>query len=110
VRGRDGGVVGPAATEMIDQYRVDYGIIGISGIDEDGALLDFDQDEIRAAQAIIRNARRTFLVADHAKFARRPMLRMGWISEVSALFTDLPPPEGIRAILEAGNVALHVTG
>src|SRR6185503_2255445 len=51
VRNRDGGIVGQAACDMIAQFRVDFGVIGISGIDADGTLLDYDHDEVRAAQA-----------------------------------------------------------
>lgn len=108
VRLRDGGIVGPAAAAMIEQYRADFGVIGISGIDEDGTLLDFDVDEIAAAQAIIRNARTVFLLADHTKFKRRPMARVGHISEISAFFTDQQPPATIKAILQKAGVALHV--
>ncbi|MFT9017113.1 DeoR/GlpR family DNA-binding transcription regulator [Acetobacter malorum] len=108
VRLRDGGIVGPAAAAMIEQYRADFGVIGISGIDEDGTLLDFDVDEITAAQAIIRNSRTVFLLADHTKFRRRPMARVGHISEVSAFYTDQAPPEGIRAILKEAGVCLHI--
>lgn len=108
VRNRDGGVVGQSANDMIAQFRVDYAVIGISGIDEDGTLLDYDYDEVRAAQAIVRNARQVFLVADHTKFSRRPMVRAGSITEVSALFTDQPVPNSIRALLEAHEVKIHV--
>ncbi|OUJ12720.1 DeoR/GlpR family DNA-binding transcription regulator [Acetobacter okinawensis] len=110
VRLRDGGIVGPAAAAMIEQYRADFGVIGISGIDADGTLLDFDADEINAAQAIMRNARTVFLLADHTKFLRRPMARVGHISQVNAFFTDQAPPPGIRAILREHDVQLHVIG
>jgi len=108
VRNRDGGIVGQAACDMIAQFRVDFGVIGISGIDADGTLLDYDHDEVRAAQAIMKNARQVFLVADHTKFARRPMVRMGSITQVSALFTDIAPPEPISKLLEGNGVGLHV--
>lgn len=108
VRNRDSGVVGQSACDTIRDFRVDYGIIGISGIDSDGTLLDFDYDEVRAAQAILHNARQTFLVTDHSKFTRRPMVRLGAITQISALFTDEPPPPTIRAVLAAHGVAVHV--
>jgi DeoR family transcriptional regulator, glycerol-3-phosphate regulon repressor len=72
-RHRDGGIVGQSTCDMIGEFRVDY---GISGIDEQGTLLDFDYDEVRAARAIISNSRQTFLLADHTKFIRHPMVRM----------------------------------
>ncbi len=64
VRRADGAVVGSTATQLIGQFKVDYAIIGVSAIDEEGALLDFDYREVQAAQAIIANARSVMLVAD----------------------------------------------
>jgi len=108
VRNRDGGIVGQSACDMIAEFRVDFGIIGISGIDEQGTLLDFDYDEIRAARAIIRHSRSTFLLADHTKFSRHPMVRLGSLTEVSAVFTDRSPSAAVRELMRGADVALHV--
>jgi DeoR family glycerol-3-phosphate regulon repressor len=110
VRSRDRGIVGEAALDVIRQFRVDYGIIGISGIDLDGALLDFDYREVRVAQAIIENSREVLLVADHSKFGRNAMVRLGDIGQIDALFTDEPPPPPLAERLAAAGVALHVAG
>lgn len=108
VRNRDGGIVGEATIDFINQFKVDYGIIGISGIDTDGTLLDFDYREVRVAQAIVRNARTVFLAADHSKFGRNALVRLGHIGEVAALFTDQPPPPPFSDVLAAHDVAVHV--
>ena len=106
VRNSDGGVVGEATIDLINQFKVDYGIIGISGIDMDGALLDYDYREVRVAQTIMRNARRVFLAADHSKFSRPAMVRLGWITEVSAFFTDRMPRGPIERLLGDSGVEL----
>ena len=106
VRKSDGGIVGEAAIDLINQFKVDYGIIGISGIDMDGALLDYDYREVRVAQTIMRNARRVFLAADHSKFSRRAMVRLSAITEVSAFFTDRIPPAPIQKLLRDAGVEL----
>lgn len=108
VRRRDGGITGEATIDFIRQFKVDYGIIGISSIDSDGTLLDFDYREVRVTQAIIENSRRVFLVADHSKFDRPAMVRLGSIDQVDALFTDCRPPEHIVTLLEDSQVALHI--
>ena len=108
VRPRDCGIVGEAAIDFIRQFKVDIGIIGISGIDLDGTLLDFDYREVRAARAIIDNSRKVFLVADHTKFGRNAMVRLAGIKEIDALFTDRQPPEKIAKLLEGLGVELHV--
>jgi DeoR family glycerol-3-phosphate regulon repressor len=110
LRNRDGAVTGQPTVQMFEQYRVDIGIIGISGIDADGSLLDFDPDEVLCAQAIIRNSRRVFLLADHSKFGRPALVKVGHISEISALYTDAPPPERIAAILREAGAVLEVSG
>lgn len=102
VRSRDRGIVGEAAIDLIRQFKVDIGIIGISGIDPDGSLLDFDYREVRVAQAIIENSRAVFLVADHTKFGRNALVRLGTLEQVDTLFTDRKPPaEMMERLCEA---------
>ncbi len=108
VRSRDGGIIGEATIDFINQFKVDFGIIGISGIDEDGSLLEFDYQEVRVAQAIIENSRQVFLIADHSKFHRNAVVRQGNITQIDALFTDRQPPESILRLIEAHDVTLHV--
>jgi DeoR family glycerol-3-phosphate regulon repressor len=108
VRHRDCGIVGESAIDFIRQFKVDYGIIGISGIDLDGTLLDYDYREVRAAQAIIENSRTVFLVADHSKFGRNAMVRMGTLEDIDALFTDVAPPQPLTEELERAGVELFV--
>lgn len=108
VRQRDGGIIGPLTIDFIQQFRVDFGIIGISGIDGDGTLLDFDYREVRVSRAIIDNSRRIFLATDHTKFMRNAMVRLGSIDEIDALFTDRQPPPALLEVLNAADVALHV--
>ena len=108
VRARDRGIVGPAAVDLIRQFKVDFGIIGISGIDTDGTLLDFDYQEARVAQAIIENSAQVLLAADHTKFGRSAMVRLGQMSQIDALYTDRPPPAAFKSMLEAAQVRVHV--
>lgn len=108
VRGHDGGIVGEATIDFIRQFKVDIGIIGISGIDAEGALLDYDYQEVRVARAIIENSRKVFLVTDHSKFGRNAFVRLGHLSEVTALFTDRAPPAEMQDIVAASGCAVHV--
>ena len=110
IRNRDGGIIGQATRDMIEQFRVDIAIIGISGIDLDGTLYDYDMDEVICSQAIIRHARRVFLVTDHSKFGRPALMRVGNINEMSAVYTDERPPEEICSILDYNKINLVVSG
>lgn len=99
VRARDRGIVGEATIDLIRQFRVDIAIVGISGIDLDGTLLDFDYQEVRVAQAIIEHARQVFLAADASKVGRQAMARLGHLSDVDIFFTDMPPPASLSQAL-----------
>mgnify|MGYP001001549225 CR=1 FL=1 len=108
VRGRDHGVTGEATIELIRQFKVDYGVIGISGIDPDGTLLDFDYQEVRVAQAIIEHSRQVYLAADHSKLGRNALVRLGPITGVHAWFTDQAPPPELAAVLAEAGTQVHV--
>jgi DeoR family transcriptional regulator, glycerol-3-phosphate regulon repressor len=108
LRQRDGGIIGPATIDYIEQFRLDYGVIGVSGIDEDGGLLDFDYEETKTAAAIIRNSRETILVTDHTKFGRRAMTRFAHISQIDRVYTDSLPPEPFASMLQDSNALVTI--
>jgi Transcriptional regulators of sugar metabolism len=109
VRGSDGGIVGEAAVDFIRQFKVDFAVIGVSAIDEDGALLDFDFREVKVAQAIIANARHVILVSDASKFERTAPVRIGHISQVHTFITDHCPLPTVRQICAESDVRLIET-
>lgn len=108
VRTRDGGIMGEATLDYISQFRLDYGILGISGIDLDGSLLDFDYHEVRTKRAIIENSRCVMLVADHSKFGRNAMVNLGNMSLIDYLFTDEAPPPSVMKTIEQHEVHLEL--
>ncbi len=110
VRRSDGGIVGGAAVDFINQFKVDYAVIGVSAIDEDGVLLDYDFREVRVAQAIIKNARHIILVADSMKLDRSAPIRIGHISQVDTLVTDASLPRKLQNICDEYNRNVIVAG
>ncbi len=107
LRPADGGIIGEATVDFIKQFKVDYAVIGVSAIDEDGALLDYDYREVRVAQAIIENARETILVADKIKFERSAPVRIAHLSQISTFVTDEPLSEKMERICLANDVRVH---
>ena len=93
LRRSDGGLVGELATQFIEQFKVDYAVIGSSALDLDGDLLDYDLAEVRVSRAILRQARQSFLVTDHSKLGRSAPARIASLSEIHTFFTDLPLPD-----------------
>lgn len=104
VRGRDRGIVGDATVDFMRQFRVDIGLIGISGIEADGTLRDFDVREVNVARAILSQSRQVWLAADHSKFDRPAMVEVGRLEQVDRLYTDRTPPEPFPALLQQAGV------
>jgi len=110
LRGRDRALVGETTVDFMRQFRVDIGLIGISGIEADGTLRDFDLREVRVTQAIIQSAREVWLAADHGKFNRPAMVEVGQVSQLDMLFTDQAPPAPFASLLAEAGVQCVVAG
>jgi len=110
IRNGDLDILGAEVSDFFAAYKVDFGIYGVAGVDEDGGLLDFHAHEVAARQAIRENCRQSVLVLDAGKFSRRAHVRGGRIEEADLVFCDRRPPEGIVERLAAGDATLTVCG
>ncbi len=108
VRARDRGIVGEATVDFIAQFKVDIALIGISAIEADGTLRDYDYREVKVARAIIEHSRQVWLAADHSKFNRPAIVEVARLDQLDALFTDQAPPEPFPALLAEAGVNLSV--
>ena len=108
VRSRDRGIVGEVTVDFIQQFKVDIGLIGISAIEADGTLRDFDYREVKVARAIIEHSREVWLAADHSKFNRPAMVELGRLTQVDMLFTDAEPPAPFPALLAEAGVQCQI--
>ncbi len=110
LRRSDGGLVGDLTTQFIDQFKVDFAVIGTSALDADGDLLDFDLAEVRVSRAIIRQARRRYLVTDHTKLGRSAPARICSLAELDTVFTDRPLPDDLARRCADWNTRVEVAG
>ena len=85
VRPRDRAIIGEAAVEFVRQFKVDIALIGISGIEADGSLRDFDYREVSVARAILEQSREVWLAADHSKFHRPAMVELARLDHRQAV-------------------------
>ncbi len=108
VRRSDGGIVGVAAVDFINLFKADYAVIGVSAIDEDGLLLDYDLSEVRVAQAIIANSRHVIMVADSMKLSRNAPIRIGHLSQIDTLVIDSKPSDDFCRICKENGVVIEV--
>jgi len=96
LRRSDGGLVGAVTTQAIQQFKFDLAVISCSALDPDGDMLDYDIQEVGVSQTILRQARKSFLVADQSKFQRRAPARIGSLAQIDTFYTDKPPPPSLQ--------------
>lgn len=108
LRRADGGLVGNLATETIRQFKFDLAVIGCSALDVEGDLLDFDIQEVTVSQAILRQSRKTYLVADQSKLSRRAPARIASLADIDTFFTDRPLPRDLAASCDAWRTKIVV--
>ena len=60
------------------------------------SLLEYRDEEVVVARAMLRNARHKVLLADHTKFSRVATFKLGHLRDVTTLVTD-------RVLIGAGN-------
>jgi DeoR family transcriptional regulator, glycerol-3-phosphate regulon repressor len=110
VRSADQGIVGEATVDFMRQFKVDIGLIGISGIEADGTLRDFDYREVKVARTIIEQSREVWLAADHSKFNRPAMVELARLDEIDVVFTNAPPPVPFGELMADSDVECVVAG
>lgn len=108
LRHSDAAIVGEPAVAFLSQFKVDYAVIGASGIDEDGTLLDYDYREVEVSRKIVENSRRAILVCDALKYGRSAPVCIGHLSELDHFVTDAPPPQRLKRVCDEHGVAVEV--
>lgn len=109
LRRADGGLVGNLAVDTISQFKFDLAVVGCSALDADGDMMDFDFQEVNVSRTILRQARKTYLVADHTKFTRTAPARIASLGDVDAFFTDKPLPASLAEACRAWGTEVVVT-
>lgn len=110
LRRSDGGLVGDLTTQFFEQFKVDYAVVGTSALDPDGDMLDFDLAEVRVSRAILRQARKSFLVTDHSKLGRTAPARITSLEEIDTVFIDRPLPDELMARCAEWQTRIQICG
>jgi DeoR family transcriptional regulator, glycerol-3-phosphate regulon repressor len=86
------------AADTIGAFKFDLAVIGCSAIDAEGDFLDFDIQKVGVSQAVLRQSRRAYLVADRSKLKRTVPARIALLADIDMLFTDAPLPATLTAL------------
>ncbi len=104
VRAADRAVVGALAMDFIRGFKTDFAVIGASGIDGDGSLLDFDVDEVRVSQTMIAQTRKVILAADSSKLHRPAPIRIADLRAIDHFVIDRLDDPAVRAASRRANI------
>lgn len=104
LRARDRGVEGEATAAFLRSFKVDIALFSAIGLDADGTIRDQDLRDQKAVQAMMAQARETWLLADSSKFHRAALVASHRLEQVQHLFTDAPPPPPFPQLLAQAGV------
>lgn len=84
---------GEAAAQVIQRYHVDLALIGCAGLDLVEGVTDSNEAEVAVKRAIVGQADRVAVLADHTKFGRVALLKLTDLDHISYLITDERPAQ-----------------
>lgn len=102
LRGDDGALFGAEALRFVARFRCRMALLSIGAVDLESGFMDFHPEEAEFSQAVIDQASRVIVVADHSKFGRQAPVKVCRHADVDTLITDQPPPPSFaRRLAEA---------
>ncbi len=86
--GLDGSLVGEAAVKILLGLRTDFAMIGCSGIEPGGAVMDFDLRKIAIKQAALQTARQKCLLVTRNKLGRSALAQIATRDDFDHILSD----------------------
>lgn len=81
-------IVGSRAEISISQYNTDYAILAVNSISVEKGITDFREEELGIIDAMMTNANRVIIAADHTKFNRVSCMQVCPLDKVDYIITD----------------------
>jgi DeoR/GlpR family transcriptional regulator of sugar metabolism len=97
-------LTGAVAERALRGMAFDVAVIGVSGIDEHAGLTSASPLNAGPLALMIEHANEVIVVADHTKFGRIGVARLGALDAIDLLVTDEWPPVELATALGAAGV------
>lgn len=102
-------VVGPWATDALEQLNCDTVFLGAGGVHTERGVTEYNLDDSRVKTAAVKSARRCILLADESKLGRVTFAHVAPVSAVTTLVTDATADHPVvRELSELGVGIVHV--
>ena len=110
LRADDWATFGSAAIDFVRQFHVNYAILSIGGVTDDGGFMDYHLEEAEFSRAVIAQAKQTIVVADHSKFGNPNFIKVCGFDQVDMIVVEHAPPVEIEnALVEAGTAIINAS-
>lgn len=106
VRQEDGAIVGPHNDDFMKQFRFDYAIIAVSGLDDSGRLADNDLFEVKRVQAAMQQADKSILMLTSDKIGVKSLFELCHLSEIDLLAASAPATAALDGLLTTSGIKL----
>lgn len=95
IRSDDSAAYGPTAVEFARQFTTHKAILSMGSIHARQGCLDFDLAEAEFKRAVIPQAEKVIVVADHTKFNRSGTIKVAGFNDIDKIVTDQMPSDDI---------------
>ncbi|WP_342555004.1 DeoR/GlpR family DNA-binding transcription regulator [Paenibacillus sp. FSL R7-0652] len=90
---------GPAAHDMLEQFKVNKAFISAGGVSFTDGITDYMLEEALISRKMMERAEEAILVADHTKFGRSTFAKIAPVEHISMVITDSAcPAEWIESL------------
>jgi DeoR family transcriptional regulator of aga operon len=101
-------LVGPVAEQTLAGYHLDVALLGVDGIDATAGCTTHDDVEARTNAALLRQAKRTVVLADSTKLGQVAFATICKLDEVHTLITDEDADPAQLERLQAAGLEIQV--
>ncbi len=108
VHARRRAVLGPLATDFLQNIHVDRAFLGINGVHPEAGWTVVDFDAAQVKRAMMAHAREVVVVADAAKLGVAAFASVAALRAAHVLVTDAAPEHALAEALAAANVEVVV--
>jgi len=100
--------LGEIALQQIRQFNVDHTVLTVSGVSETGQIMRYRVDEVMIARAMVQQAKKVTILADHTKIFNAALMTICELADVTNFVTDSDPPEKFVKLLKESGTNLVV--
>jgi len=108
LRAHDAAAFGPETIAFVRRFEVRHAILSMGAVHADKGCMYYHLCEAEYSRAIIDQAERITVAADHTKFGRTSLVKVCDLEEIDVLVTDRTPDPPLARQLRAGEVELRV--